>query len=135
MYLKYKTKTEKPKDNHYYNKTETGIKAQRTKMNCFTNAYFTAKRSLIGAVDSLYPILDDLDYKIVTEEDHQLYNQFLLRVKTCLILQGIKSEEAEYLVQKFIEVNGVYNGVNLDYYEMKTIQHRGRNEKYGHAVM
>lgn len=112
-----------------YAQTQTGIDSYKAYMDAFINAYFASKKSMIHVGAELLNILDDMDYTLTSSSDLLLYGQFMLRVKMCLVIQGIRAEKAEWLIHKFMHYDNTLNK-----YTGKLIQLRTEEMQDGIAV-
>ena len=93
---------------HKYSKSTTGSESYKTYMDLVTNAYFAAKKSMLAYGITFLDMLDDIN-NIQNEETLQLYYLFLLRLKYCLVIQGVKAEKAEWFIQRFMEYDNTLN--------------------------
>lgn len=107
------------KNYHAYNYSQTGLDSNKSYFDLFVNAYFAAKKSLLHVGVNFLKIIDDMEYNLVTQEDILLYAQFLLRIKMCLIIQGMRAEKAEWMLHKFMHYDGT-----LSIYQGKMVQMR-----------
>lgn len=107
------------KNYHAYNYSQTGLDSNKSYFDLFINAYFAAKKSLLHVGVNFLKIIDDMEYNLVTQEDILLYAQFLLRIKMCLMIQGMRAEKAEWMLHKFMHYDGT-----LSIYQGKMVQMR-----------
>lgn len=90
-------------DINFYSASYTGLDSYKAYMDLFINAYFAAKKSLLSEGSVLLNILNNMDYKLISNSDIALYGQFLWRVKLGLVIQGVRMEKAEYFVRQFMK--------------------------------